>query len=212
MRNIYDRRAAGEVSTHVHGAATLEGFRPDQACAMQDTVQAVMWGLDAIFPPGHHRFTIERATVAGAFAQTTTYGRESVMELDLAKHVHPVTREIDTEALARIAQTLTHEIVLHARKMHEEYFLANHSALDRPADDDHRDACVAGAREEYEEAMRRVAVRLPDDQRAIFAQAWHDEIVDVARECLAVDACAEAVRWAGLGRARIAAGPAEAGG
>ncbi|MBN3728391.1 hypothetical protein [Burkholderia sp. Ac-20379] len=179
---IFQLLHAGGIPTHTRAEATLEGFSSAETAELTALTGKILDALGPIFPPGHNDLLITKASLPRDFARTVFYGKAADIELNLDAHLGRGKTALDTSALARIAQTLTHEIVLHTRKEFQEYFSAKKISRTGGGMEGHREACTPQAREEYFEASYLVSRQLPAHSRPVFAREWHDEIDSLARD------------------------------
>ncbi len=179
---VFQLLSDNAIPAHTRAEATLEGFSSLETAALTKLVDEIIDALGPIFPPGHNDLLITRKSLPRALAQTVCYGKEATIELNLDAHLAPGRTTLDAHACARIAQTLTHEIVLHTRKEFQEYFSAKRISRIGGGVEGHRDACTPHTRDEYFEASYLVSRRLPAESRPVFASEWRDEINGLARD------------------------------
>lgn len=142
----------------------------------------ILEALGPIFPPDHDDIQITCKSLSRDLARTVFYGHAADIDLDLDAHLDEDQMEPDARTYARVAQTLTHEIMLHTRKEFQEYFSAKKISRTGGGREGHRDACLPETRDEYFEANYRVSRKLTGVSRREFAQAWADEIDAMARD------------------------------
>ncbi len=179
---IFQLLNAGGIPAHTRAEATLEGFSSSETAELTELTGRILDALGPIFPPGHNDLLITKKSLPRDFARTVFYGKAADIELNLDAHLGRGKTTLDPSALARIAQTLTHEIVLHTRKEFQEYFSDKKISRTGGGMEGHRDACTPQAREEYFEASYLVSRQLPAHSRPVFAREWHDEINSLAHD------------------------------
>lgn len=179
---VFQLLRSGAIPTRTRAEAALEGFSPSEAAVLAKLADDILDALGPIFPLGHNDLLITRKHLPQAFARTVFYGKAADIELNLDAHLGHGKTTVDAQACAKIAQTLTHEIVLHTRKEFQEYFSAKKISRTGGGLEGHSDACMPATREEYFEASYLVSRRLPSQSRPVFALAWHDEIHGLAHD------------------------------
>jgi hypothetical protein len=208
LRQIID---GGEQPENLEPAMlSLEGFERDAADVLEAICLDVRRGLGDIFPRGYNDILIENASHSD-LARTHFYGKEASIDFNYEAHLDPEDPEADVDdpvvsagARGRMAQTLTHEIVLHMAK---EFLIYRSEDKQVPGMDGHRDACIGPSRDNYLVLSSRVLQQLPEGQRPAFATEWHREIVSLARDPktgLTEEETADAVAWADRGRLAMA--------
>jgi hypothetical protein len=174
---IFERLRHGSIPNHARAIAALEDFSPAEEKVLKRLVDEIIDALGAIFPPKHNDLLIVKRSLPKDFARTIFYGKEATIELNLDAHLsrgEGGKRTLDEAACARIAQTLTHEIVLHTRKEFEEYFSSR--KISRTGHVGHKEACMPDTRAEYLTASYLVSRRLSVGARPAFASAWRKEM------------------------------------
>lgn len=180
--NVFELLRAGALQTHRIAQAELEGFSDSEASALEPMVHMILEALGPIFPPGHDDIRITRKTLSRDLARTVFYGKAADIELDLDAHLDKGKTVLDALTCARIAQTLTHEIMLHTRKEFQEYFSTKKISRTGGGREGHQEACLPETRDEYFHANYLVSRRFTPASRREFAQSWAEEIKGLAAD------------------------------